>query len=98
MKQAFVEMVGPCNERQYTDRNGQPQTFAERVVKLTDGLNSVNALLTGDRARRAPNYAVGDYVRVELSAQAREWETQAGEKRYDTIVYVDRIAPIWKSK
>ena len=48
-------MVGPCNERQYTDRNGQPQTFAERVVKLTDGLNSVNALLTGDRARRAPN-------------------------------------------
>lgn len=98
MKHAFVEIVGPCNERQYTDRNGQPQTFAERVVKLNDGINTVNAFLTGDRARRAPNFAVGDYVRVELSAQAREWDTQAGEKRYETVVYLERIAPWWKNK
>ena len=96
MKQMLLEKIGPCTERQYTDRQGQQQVFAERVMRLSDGLNTMHAFLTGDRARQTPVVREGDIVSVQLSSVAREWDTQQGEKRYETTIYVDRISTLWR--
>ena len=38
----------PLQERNYTDRNGQPQVFASVGFVLTDGTDTFYAELTGD--------------------------------------------------
>lgn len=90
----LVQRIGDCRERQYTDRNGQPQTFAERCLLLSDGLNTFNAILTGDAARRAPTIQEGTYAAVQLSFRAHSWTSTDGSERYETICYIDRIAAI----
>ncbi|MBQ9668757.1 MAG: hypothetical protein IJV45_08480, partial [Prevotella sp.] len=71
---------------------GQPMMFAERRFLLCDGLNTINAFATGDRARTTPTVKEGDFVTAELTFIAREWQTQQGEPRYETTVFIDHLA------
>jgi len=97
MTQHFLLLqVGPCTERAFKDRNGQQQQFAERVFKLTDGINTFNAFATGDRARTTPLVGQGDVVTADLSFAAREWEGQDGAAHYETVCYINRIGTLWK--
>ena len=92
---AFVTEVGALSERQYTDSQGQPQVFAERYIGLNTGLSTLYAALTGDAARRAPGFEQGNAVRADLSMRARTFDTKDGQRRYQTDVYIDKIAKLW---
>ena len=94
--QFLLAAVDPCVERTYTDSKGQQQVFAERRFLLSDGLNTINAFATGDRARTTPLVQVGDFVSADLTFSASAWQTKDGDKRYETRVYLDRIALVWR--
>ncbi len=79
------------SERNYTDRNGQPQVFASVGFVLTDGIDTFYAELTGDRARACPTLDKTTLHWVQTEMTCRTWNDNAGIMRYATEVRINKI-------
>ena len=64
------------------------------VILLTDGINTFFAETTGNYAKAALGLKleVGMTVNVHLVVDARKWQTQQGEDRYENRVTITNIA------
>ena len=89
-----IKEIHPLSERQYTDRQGQPQVFTSQEFVLTDGINTVCAYTSGNYAKAVQGLklAEGDNVVVTLTWSARSWTTTEGEIRWSNEVNISNIA------
>lgn len=72
----------PAQTRQWTDRNGQPQTLAIQPMLLRRGADTLYAELVGDAAASAERYTEGAWYVARIDAYARPWRAQDGTDRY----------------
>ena len=84
----------PLQTRQYTDRNGQPQTFTSVGLNLASGTDTLYAEITGEQAVKCATMSQDYYYKVDLSARAETWTDQQGQERNGTRLYVNRIATL----
>ena len=86
----------PLQQRSYTDRNGQQQTFVGVGLSLASGTDTLYAEITGDQARRVATdgitYSQDFYYKADLSAKAEKWTAKDGQERYGTRMYINKIA------
>lgn len=75
---------------------GKKDTFYSKGFILSDGLNTFYAEALGNlaqRLEREPLNANG-FVNVEVSMNARSYETSTNQKRYSTDIIIQRIGNI----
>ena len=84
----------PLQTRDYTDRNGNPQTFKAVGFELASGADSFYVELTGDAASSCGLFSKTDYYKVDLSARAETWIDNNGQDRHATRFYINRIAKL----
>ena len=82
----------PLQKRDYTDRNGQPQTFNSVGFVLANGVDTLYAELTGEQAVNLGTYATDCYYKAELSLRTDRWTDQQGCTRYGTRAYINRLS------
>jgi hypothetical protein len=82
----------PLQTRQYTDRNGQPQSFTAMGFNLASGTDTFFAELTGEQATKCGQCDEKCFYKVDLSARAEAWTDQQGNVRNGTRLYINRIA------
>ena len=72
----------------------QAAVFTSQSFLLTDGINTFFAETTGNYAKAALGLKleVGMTVNVHLVVDARKWQTQQGEDRYENRVTITNIA------
>ncbi len=72
----------------------QAAVFTSQGFLLTDGINTFFAETTGNYAKAALGLKleVGMAVNVHLVVDARKWQTQQGEDRYENRVTITNIA------
>ena len=86
---AIIKQIFPIVDRQYTNQQGQPAVFTSQ-----DGVNTYFAETTGNYAKAALGLKLeeGMTVNVHLVWDARKWQTQQGEDRYENRVTITNIA------
>ena len=91
---AIIKQIFPIVDRQYTNQQVQPAVFTSQGFLLTDGINTFFAETTGNYAKAALGLKleVGMTVNVQLVVDARKWQTQQGEDRYENRVTITNIA------
>ena len=91
---AIIKQIFPIVDRQYTNQQGQPAVFTSQGFLLTDGINTFFAETAGNYAKAALGLKleVGMTVNVHLVVDARKWQTQQGEDRYENRVTITNIA------
>gem|GEM_PF-7098326 len=88
----------PLQQREFANkRTGAMETFSTIGFVLASGADTFFAELTGDKALRLNSqqqqqFDTNYYYRVSLSAHAEEWNTQDGEVRHGTRLYINSIA------
>ena len=79
--------------RAYTDkRTGEQKTMTSRSFRLTDGVDTFVAEMTGEKAANCPTLDVQQLYRVQCTMVTREWTSQSGETNVTTSIYLDRIS------
>ena len=88
-----IVQVFPLQERQYTDRNGQQQTFASRGFVLTDGIDHMYAEAQGEYARsiKDTQFDTSFMHRVQMQMVARNYQDKDGAKRYSNEIRIVKI-------
>lgn len=81
----------PLSERQYTDRNGQPQLFASVGFVFTDGIDTFYAEMTGDRARALGTLDKERAYRVQCEMKERQFADRDGLVRHATDIRLINI-------
>ena len=83
----------PFKERSYTDRNGQPQTFASKGFTLTDGVDTFYAEMTGDTARANKDVHPDPKLiyRVQAQISSREYTDKDGQPRFSNEIRIIRL-------
>lgn len=96
MNAQYVSILSqfPLVERQYVDRNGQPQVFASRGFILGDGINTMYAEMQGDLARAAANIQYDQAVlhSALLQTTMRDYRDKDGNVRYSNEVRILKLA------
>ena len=85
----------PLQQRQYTDRQGQPQVFTSMGFTLASGTDTLYAELTGEdaMAQAGQQPASKDYYyKLNLSARAESWDAQDGSRRHGTRIYINKLS------
>jgi len=78
--------------RAYTDkRTGEQKTMTSRSFRLTDGVDTFVAEMTGEKAANCPTLDTKQLYRVQCTMVAREWTSQSGETNVTTSIYLDKI-------
>lgn len=78
--------------RQYQDKKTGEERVANSVVlKLTDGLDTFVAEITGERAVNCPQFDKTREYRVQCTMNVRTWTSQSGEQMQANTIYVERI-------
>lgn len=93
-----IEKILPLRDRNYTDRNGQPQVFTSQGFLLGDGVNRYYMETTGNYAKAVQGLKLkeGATVTVQFVADARQWTTQQGEERYENTFTISNIGVMWE--
>ena len=86
----------PLSSTEYTDRQGQQKTFNAIGFELASGADTIYAELTGDQALRlasssTPTLSDKFFYKAELTSRADSYQTQDGEVRRQTRIYINRI-------
>ena len=81
----------PLEEREYTDKNGQPQKFHSVGFVLGSGVDTFFAELTGEAALAAGTFDPNCYYKADLSLRVDRWTDQTGKTRFGTRMYINRI-------
>lgn len=89
-----IREVLPIQERTYTDRNGQQQTFVSRGFVLDNGLDCIYAEAVGDYARNLTQQQTDltQLHNVSLSFVARSFKDKNGATRYDNECRINKIS------
>ncbi len=82
----------PLQTRQYTDRNGQPQSITTMGFSLVSGADTLYAELTDEKAVKCGTCDPTFFYKVDLSMRAEQWNDNQGNTRYSTRLYINRIA------
>ena len=85
----------PLQQKQYTDRQGQPQVFIGMGFTLASGSDTLYAELTGEEAMKQagmPPASKDYYYKLTLSSRIDSWDAQDGTKRHGTRLYINKIA------
>jgi hypothetical protein len=78
--------------RSYTDkRTGEQKTMTSRSFRLTDGVDTFVAEMTGEKALNCPTLDVHQLYRVQCTMVTREWTSQNGEANVTNCIYLDKI-------
>ena len=78
--------------RSYTDRRtGEQKTMNSRTFRLTDGVDTFVAEMTGEKAVNSPTLDTKQLYRVQCTMVTREWTSQSGETNVTTSIYLDKI-------
>ena len=78
--------------RSYTDRRtGEQKTMNSRTFRLTDGVDTFMAEMTGEKAVNSPTLDTKQLYRVQCTMVTREWTSQSGETNVTTSIYLDKI-------
>lgn len=92
-----IQEVLPMVARDFDNKTtGKKDTFYSKGYVLSDGLNTFYAEALGNlaqRLEREPLNANG-FINVEVSANARSYETSTNQKRYSTDIIIQRIGNI----
>lgn len=92
-----IQEVLPMVARDFDNKTtGKKDTFYSKGYVLSDGLNTFYAEALGNlaqRLEREPLNASG-FINVEVSANARSYETSTNQKRYSTDIIIQRIGNI----
>lgn len=92
-----IQEVLPMVARDFDNKTtGKKDTFYSKGYVLSDGLNTFYAEAVGNlaqRLEREPLNANG-FVNVEVSMNARSYETSTNQKRYSTDIIIQRIGNI----
>lgn len=92
-----IQEVMPMVARDFDNKTtGKKDTFYSKGYVLSDGLNTFYAEALGNlaqRLEREPLNASG-FVNVEVSSNARSYETSTNQKRYSTDIIIQRIGNI----
>ena len=93
-KQVKILQHFPMAERQYTDRNGQAACFTSKGFKLSDGVDSFYAEMTGDMAKRCQNvtYEQGKMYCAQMQISCREFTDRDGVVRYSNEIRIINLA------
>lgn len=93
-KIVFIKKVLPLQERQYTDRNGQQQTFVSRGFVLDDGIDCFYAEAVGDYARNLTQSQLNAEVLhgVSVTINARSFNDKNGVERFDNEIRINKIS------
>ncbi len=86
----FIKEVLPLSERQYIDKQGAQQVYASRGFILTDGVDTLYAEVSGDKARRT-DYKAEQWVAVQMTAHAREYTDKNNQKRYSNEMTITNL-------
>lgn len=80
-------------QRQFTDKKtGEQKVINTVTLKMTDGLDTFLAEITGEKAVNCPKFDLTKQYRVLCTMVAREWTSQqTGEQMQATTIYVDKI-------
>ena len=79
--------------RSYTDkRNGEQKTITSRSFRLTDGIDTFVAEMTGEKALNCPTFDAHQLYRVQCTMVTREWTSQNGEANVANSIYLDKIS------
>ena len=83
---AIIKQIFPIVDRQYTNQQGQPAVFTSQDTYFAE--------TTGNYAKAALGLKLeeGMTVNVHLVWDARKWQTQQGEDRYENRVTITNIA------
>lgn len=75
--------IYPLSEREYTDRLGNKQVFKSKgfMMQTSDGTLYAEAVQELAESLNKLDIKNGDCAMIQLSSVAREYTTQAGEKR-----------------
>lgn len=96
MNAQYVSILSqfPLVERQYVDRNGQPQVFASRGFILGDGINTLYAEMQGDLARATANIQYDQAVlhSALLQTTMRDYRDKDGNVRYSNEVRILKLS------
>lgn len=90
-KLVSIQQQLPLVERQYTDRQGQPQVFASRGFVLSDGVDTFYAEAVGDMARSMPQYDPAVMHHAQCQMSLREYEDKNGTKHWQTEVRIVKM-------
>lgn len=84
----------PLVERQYVDRNGQPQVFTSRGFIFGDGINTIYAEMQGEQARACANIKYDQAVlhAVMLQTTMRDYRDKDGNVHYNNEVRIIKLA------
>lgn len=85
-----IQTVMPVSERQYTDKQGQQQTFISRGLALTDGIDTLYAEIIGDNARRT-DLKEGMTCCFSLVVTRRSWKDKNEQERYSNDITIHKI-------
>lgn len=92
-----IQEVLPMVARDFDNKTtGKKDTFYSKGYVLSDGLNTFYAEALGNlaqRLEREPLNANG-FINVEVSSNARSYETSTNQKRYSTDIIIQRIGNI----
>lgn len=92
-----IQEVLPMVARDFDNKTtGKKDTFYSKGYVLSDGLNTFYAEALGNlaqRLEREPLNASG-FINVEISSNARSYETSTNQKRYSTDIIIQRIGNI----
>jgi hypothetical protein len=88
-----IQKVLPLAQRNYTDRDGQPQVFKSKGFILTNGLNEVYAEATGKYAEALEGRALDttQFHVADLRFRQRSYADKDGVMHYNTEVELTRL-------
>lgn len=83
---------GALTTRQYTDRQGQPQTFVSMPFVLASGADTFFCEMTGEDATKCGSFDPKYYYKASLSARVTSFQSQQGDTVKKTSLYLNRIS------
>ncbi len=84
----------PFQERAYTDRNDQRQTFASRGFVLSDGVDNFYAEMQGDYARSMKDFQPDPSIihGVQMQISCRNFQDKDGNTRYTNEIRITKMS------
>ncbi len=94
-----VKKVLPGRTFDSKDSLGNPRKVLVASFVLSDGINSMVAEAYGDVATACANKNLqeGDLCSVKISTEARSWNDQQGQERWETRVAIQGIDVLAKN-
>lgn len=88
--------IQPMSEREYTDRLGNKQVFKSKgfTMQTSDGTLYGEAVQELAESLNKMDIKVGDCALVQVSCVAREYTTQAGDRRVANEFTLRQVAMI----